>query len=57
VPQHEVRWACGRPPAPGGQCLVVRAINWQTWPTQAGGRLCDHFPALETAIRASQGEA
>jgi hypothetical protein len=57
VPQHEVRWACGRPPAPGGQCLVVREINWQTWPTQAGGRLCDHFPALETAIRASQGEA
>jgi hypothetical protein len=57
VPQHEVRWACGRPPAPGGQCLVVRAINWQTWPTQAGGRLCDHFPALETAIRASQGQA
>ena len=57
VPQHEVRWACGRPPAPGGQCLVVREINWQTWPTQAGGRLCDHFPALETAIRSSQGEA
>jgi hypothetical protein len=57
VPQHEVRWACGLPPAPGGQCLVVRAINWQTWPAQAGGRLCDHFPALETAIRASQGEA
>ena len=57
VPQHEVRWACGRPPAPGGQCLVVRDVNWQTWPTQDGGRLCDHFPALETAIRASQGEA
>jgi hypothetical protein len=57
VPQHEVRWACGRPPAPGGQCLVVRNVNWQTWPTQDGGRLCDHFPALETAIRASQGEA
>jgi hypothetical protein len=57
VPQHEVRWACGRPPAPGGQCLVVREINWQAWPTQDGGRLCDHFPALETAIRASQGQA
>jgi hypothetical protein len=57
VPQHEVRWACGRPPAPGGQCFVVREINWQTWPTQDGGRLCDHFPALESAIRASQGEA
>jgi hypothetical protein len=57
VPQHEVRWACGSPPAPGGQCLVVRDVGWQTWPVQAGGRLCDHFPALETAIRASQGEA
>ena len=57
VPQHEVRWACGLPPAPGGQCLIVRAVGWQTWPVQDGGRLCDHFPALETAIRASQGEA
>jgi len=57
VPEHEVRWACGLPPAPGGQCLVVREILWQIWPVQDGGRLCDHFPALETAIRASQGEA
>jgi hypothetical protein len=57
VPEHEVRWACGLPPAPGGQCLVARAIRWQLWPTQLGGRICDHFPALETAIRASQGEA
>jgi hypothetical protein len=57
VPQHEVRWACGLPPAPGGQCLVVREVRWQMWPAQAGGRLCDHFPELETAIRASQGGA
>jgi hypothetical protein len=57
VPEHEVRWACGLPPAPGGQCLVLREVRWQMWPAQAGGRLCDHFPELETAIRASQGEA
>jgi hypothetical protein len=57
VPQHEVRWACGLPPAPGGQCLVLREVRWQMWPAQAGGRLCDHFPQLEAAIRASQGEA
>jgi hypothetical protein len=57
VPQHEVRWACGLPPAPGGQCFIVRQLRWETWPAQSGGRLCDHFPALETAIRASQGEA
>jgi hypothetical protein len=57
VPQHEVRWACGLPPAPGGQCLVLREVRWQMWPAQAGGRLCDHFPELETAIRASQGGA
>jgi hypothetical protein len=56
VPQHEVRWACGLPPAPGGQCLVVRELRWELWPAEAGGRLCDHFPELETAIRASQGE-
>jgi hypothetical protein len=57
VPQHEVRWACGLPPAPGGQCLVLREVRWQMWPAQDGGRLCDHFPELETAIRAAQGEA
>ena len=57
VPEHEVRWACGLPPAPGGQCLVLREVRWQMWPAQDGGRLCDHFPELETAIRASQGEA
>jgi hypothetical protein len=57
VPEREVRWACGLPPAPGGQCLVLRAVRWQMWPAQDGGRLCDHFPELETAIRASQGEA
>jgi hypothetical protein len=57
VPQHEVRWACGLPPAPGGQCLVLREVRWEMWPAQAGGRLCDHFPELEAAIRASQGEA
>jgi hypothetical protein len=56
VPEHEVRWACGLPPAPGGQCVVVRQVQWETWPAQDGGRLCDHFPALETAIRASQGQ-
>jgi hypothetical protein len=55
LPEHEVRWACGLPPAPGGQCLVLREVRWQTWPAQAGGRLCDHFPELETAIKASQG--
>jgi hypothetical protein len=57
LPQHEVRWACGLPPAPGGQCLVLREVRWQMWPAQAGGRLCDHFPELESAIRASQGGA
>jgi hypothetical protein len=56
VPEHEVRWACGLPPAPGGQCFVVREVKWETWPAQDGGRLCDHFPALETAIRAAQGQ-
>jgi hypothetical protein len=57
VPEHDVRWACGLPPAPGGQCLVLREVRWQMWPAQDGGRICDHFPELETAIRASQGEA
>jgi hypothetical protein len=57
VPQHEVRWACGLPPAPGGQCIVLREVRWEIWPAQDGGRLCDHFPELESAIRASQGEA
>jgi hypothetical protein len=57
VPEHEVRWACGLPPAPGGQCIVLREVRWEIWPAQDGGRLCDHFPELENAIRASQGEA
>jgi hypothetical protein len=57
VPEHEVRWACGLPPAPGGQCLVVREVRWEMWPAQDGGRLCDHFPELESAIRASQNAA
>ena len=53
LPSHKVRWACGRPPAPGGQCLIVRVVVWTPWNTLDGGRVCDHFPALQAALRRS----
>jgi hypothetical protein len=53
LPSHKVRWACGRPPAPGGQCLIVRVVVWTPWVTIDGGRACDHFPALQSALRRS----
>jgi hypothetical protein len=54
LPGHKVRWLCGRPPAPGGQCLVVRVVPWTSWNETDGGRACDHFPTLQDALR---GEA
>ncbi len=51
LPGHKVRWLCGRPPAPGGQCLVVRVVPWTSWNETDGGRACDHFPALQSALR------
>jgi hypothetical protein len=48
---HKVRWLCGRPPAPGGQCLIVRVVPWTSWNETDGGRACDHFPALQQALR------
>jgi hypothetical protein len=51
LPGHKVRWLCGRPPAPGGQCLVVRVVPWTSWNETDGGRACDHFPTLQDALR------
>jgi hypothetical protein len=48
---HKVRWLCGRPPAPGGQCLIVRVVPWTSWNETDGGRACDHFPILQQALR------
>jgi hypothetical protein len=58
LPGHKVRWLCGRPPAPGGQCLIVRVVPWTSWNETDGGRACDHFPVLQQALRseaAAQG--
>jgi hypothetical protein len=51
LPSHKVRWACERPLATGGQCLVVRVIQWTSWNVLDGGKTCAHDPDLQRALR------
>jgi hypothetical protein len=51
LPSHKVRWACERPLKTGGQCLVVRVIQWTAWNVLDGGKACAHDPDLQKALR------
>jgi hypothetical protein len=51
LPSHKVRWACERPLATGGQCLVVRVIVWTPWNVLDGGHQCAHDPELQKALK------
>jgi hypothetical protein len=53
LPSHKVRWACERPPQTGGQCLVVRVIQWTSWNVLDGGKTCAHDPDLQKALKHS----
>jgi hypothetical protein len=56
LPSHKVRWACQRPVEKGGQCLVVRVIQWTSWNVLDGDKTCAHDPGLRKALRrASSG--
>ena len=51
LPSHKVRWACERPLETGGQCLVVRVIQWTSWNVLDGGKACAHDPKLQKALK------
>lgn len=53
LPSHKVRWACERPLETGGQCLVVRVIQWTSWNVLDGGKACAHDPKLQKALKRS----
>lgn len=53
LPLHKVRWACERPLATGGQCLVVRVLQWTAWNVIDGGKACAKDPNLQRALKHS----
>jgi hypothetical protein len=57
LPSHKVRWACERPLATGGQCLVVRVIEWTSWNVLDGGKTCARDPDLQKALRQASAGA
>jgi hypothetical protein len=57
LPSHKVRWACQRPVEEGGQCLVVRVIQWTSWNVLDGDKTCAHDPELRKALRRASAGA
>jgi hypothetical protein len=57
LPSHKVRWACERPLETGGQCLVVRVIQWTSWNVLDGGKSCAHDPDLQKALKHGSSSA